>query len=106
MDHSTSWIVTDGALWTKLTELRRREIRTWMRMNDIDPSLVPVDSTVTLVEEGGSWVIRFEEFQQSESGAIMIDPKDPDSAYIRECAVPLVIDPPQYWLIPALGTAA
>lgn len=101
----TAWIVTDGALWKKLTEVRRGEIKLWLRMNEIDPNSVPVDSTVMIVPEGSAWEIWYEEFVR-ENGNIVIDPKDPDSAYVQQRSVPLIVDPPMHWLIPARELSA
>lgn len=105
--HSTAWIVTNNALWGKLTDIRRREIRAWLRMNGVDPALVPVDSTVILAETAEDfWEILFEEYRRNEHGDIVIDPGDPDRAYVLDCSIPLTIDPPQHWLIPVIEDVA
>lgn len=102
----TAWVVTDGALWAKLSKNRRAEIRTWLRMNGVVPRLVPVDCTVLLApDDAGYWEIRYEEYRCNDDGRILVDPDNPDEAYVQAVAVPLVIDPPQHWLIPALDTA-
>lgn len=104
---STRWIVIDGSLWPRLPDLRRREIKAWLRMNGIEPRYVPVDSSVTLDEnENGDWKIFFEQYRRSDEGNILVDPKNPYEAFVELCAVPLEIDPPQEWLIPCIPEAA
>lgn len=98
----TSWIVTDPEGWRDMDFTRQKEIRAWLRMNGIHPVDVPADSTVLLTESGDDgWEIWFEKYERSDSGAILVDPKKPDEAYVKECAVRLEIDPPLHWLYPA-----
>lgn len=98
-----SWLVTDGMLWRKLTEIRRGEIRAWLRMNGIDPCTVPVDGTVVVAEVDGVWLIRYEEFRTAEAGT---GSGDDEGVYAHECRAPLTIDPPMHWLIPSLEQTA
>jgi hypothetical protein len=70
-------------------------------MNGISAVDVPADSTVALAETDGAWEIWFEQFQRWDNGMIMTDPAEPDEAFVRECTVPLQIDPPMYWLTEA-----
>lgn len=101
-DHGAAWLVTDGAIWAKLSDLRKKELKIWLQMNGVDPGNVPVESSVMLAQTGPEdWQIWYEEYLRSESGNIMLDPNDPDAAYVGECAVDLVIDPPLEWLVPA-----
>jgi hypothetical protein len=98
------WVVTDGPLWQKLSEVRRTEISTWLRMNGVSPRLVPVDATVMVAESApGIWEIRYEEYPTDRDGNIVFI--DTDSAGIQARSVPLVIDPPMHWLIPAVPTS-
>lgn len=101
-----NWVVTDGTLWQKLSEIRRAEIRIWLRMNGINPSIVPVDATVMIVEAAhDQWEIWYEEYLANGDGTIVAadDGFDSICAYGRQ--VPLVIDPPMHWLIPAVPTS-
>lgn len=98
----TSWIVTESDIWRAMDFTRQKEIRAWLRMNGIRPADVPADSTVLLTESGDDgWEIWFEKYERSDSGAILVDPKKPDEAYVKECVVRLEIDPPLHWLYPA-----
>lgn len=104
-DHGATWLVTDSAIWVSLTDLRKKELRLWLRMNGIDPANVPVESSVMLAENGPeNWEIWYEEYLRDDSGNVMLDPGDPGSAYVDEQAVALVIDPPMEWLVPAWDT--
>ena len=95
----TSWTVTESESWRDMDWTRRKEIRAWLRMNGIRPADVPADSTVLLTESGGNgWEIWFEEYERGANGVIVVDPKKPDEAFVRECAVRLEIDPPIHWL--------
>lgn len=97
----TSWLILNEDLWKKLTDSRRTEIRTWLRMNGINPGIVPVDSDVLITEvSDGEWEIWFEEFQTNAVGDIVIDPDGTGEVCVFERATPMVIDPPVTWLIP------
>jgi hypothetical protein len=94
------WLISDGPLWATFTDVRREEIKHWLLMHGIRPSDVPVDCEVWITDESGTWEIRYEVYRRSDNGMIMIDPSNPDEAYVRECSTPLEIDPPSHWLIP------
>lgn len=97
-----AWVVLDASAWRSLPLTRQHEIRAWLKMNGISPVDVPADSTVSLVPgESGAWYIQHETYRRSVDGRIIVDPDKPDEAYVRECAVPLQIDPPVHWLTPA-----
>jgi hypothetical protein len=95
----TAWIVTNRELWRKTPELRRGEIRGWLKMNGIDPTKVPLESEILVHENSeGFWVIDFEEYRTDERGRILIDPSEPDKGYVQARTVPMDVDPPLYLL--------
>lgn len=101
---TAAWILTNERLWPKLSGVRRNEIKTWLEMNGINPSLVPVDGTISIRVVGPetdseNWVIRYEEFCTDPEGHILAG--DEGNAYTHVREIPLVIDPPLLWLIPA-----
>jgi hypothetical protein len=98
----TAWVVMNAGSWRSLPTNRQQEIRAWLQMNAISPLDVPADSTVVVTDDGGAWEIWHEQFVRGDSGMLMVDPGQPDEAYVRECAVPLQIDPPVHWLTEAV----
>lgn len=94
-----AWIVTNADLWKKTPEVRRGEIRAWLRMHGIDSTRVPLDSEILIHENSeGIWVIDFMEYRTDDLGRILVDPDEPDQAYVQERTVPVDLDPPLYWL--------
>lgn len=98
----TTWLITDGTLWHKLTFSRQDEIRTWLRMNGVDPRRVPQDSSVLIVERPDGWRIEFEQYLLRSDGSVMVASGRSDEAYVEECSVSMEIDPPMEWLLPQI----
>lgn len=100
-----SWLLTNAALWPKLSDFRKFEIKVWLEMNGINPRLVPIDTTIMLVvadpeTDRENWTIQYEEFCTDADGHILADANHSDEAYAHKREVPLVVDPPIAWLIP------
>lgn len=99
--HITHWVVTDDQIWKKMLDFRKSEIRAWLKLNGVAPGSVPAASTVMISERtDGSWEIQYEQYQRAEDGCIMVDPDNPDEAYVEFMRTPLAFDPPMHWLTP------
>jgi hypothetical protein len=98
---TSRWLASSGETWKRLPEIRREELRNWLRMNGVDPYHVPVDSDVTVREiSPGTWVIDYEAHVLTEDGRVQVSPTDPDDVYVQAKTTPLEINPPMYLLTP------
>lgn len=94
----TEWIVSNEKRWRYMNKRRRADLATWLRMNGIDPGLVPTETPLTLSLFDDVWSIEFEQMVTDEQGVIVQSPDDPDKVEILHHSVELVIPPPSSWL--------
>jgi len=85
---------------------RANEMCAWLVCNDVSPRDVPLGSEVFVESDaGGVWTIRHRRYVRSASGAIVFDPlvQGPVKEWHQ---VPLVNDPPMWWLVECTAEAA
>ncbi len=77
---------------------RSSELVAWLRCNDIDPRDVPYKSEVFIrTDDGEKWYVEFDAYVRSEAGLLKYDVVEETFAY-DVCRVPLLNDPPMWWL--------
>lgn len=80
---------------------RTGELVAWLKCNDVNPRDVPYPSQVFVeTPDGEEWFVRFEAYARSASGFIAYDPVAEAFEYV-ERSVPLLNDPPMWWLVEA-----
>lgn len=78
---------------------RTGELVAWLKCNDVRPSDVPYPSQVFVeTPDGEAWFIRFEAYVRSASGMVLYNAAESAYEYV-ERVVPLVSDPPMFWLV-------
>jgi hypothetical protein len=83
---------------------RMNEMATWLTCNDVEPNLVPYRSDVFVESaDGEKWIIRHQVYVRTELGALTYDAASRE--YVcEERVVPLLNDPPMWWLEEAAPT--
>lgn len=83
---------------------RTGELVAWLKCNDVRPSDVPYPSEVFVeTPDGEAWFIRFEAYVRSANGMVLYDAVTEAFEYV-ERSVPLVNDPPMWWLVEVAPT--
>jgi hypothetical protein len=76
---------------------RLEAYRAWLTANGIDPSTVPWDGDVVIVDNpDGTRSIVYEEFELDDQGRKQLDERLQHAA-IRKCSTALIEDPPEWW---------
>lgn len=90
--------MTAGPVSYAVDASRSSEMAAWLKCNDVDPCDVPYPARVFVeTADGINWVIRYDTYVRTESGAIKFDFAREIFEY-AERTVPLVNDPPMWWL--------
>lgn len=85
---------------------RTSELVAWLKCNDVDPRDVPYPCAVFVeTPDGEEWFVRFDVYVRNEFGAIRYDAATLSFEY-AERSVPMLNDPPMWWLEEAPSTGA
>lgn len=76
---------------------RRVALCEWLTANGIDPNVVPIHSSFSVLEDGGDRVIHYQEHVLTTDGRKQVDPQDSNSVWIRDATAPCTVHPPA-WL--------
>lgn len=88
----------DGPVRYVVTASRFSEVAQWLKCNDVNPNEVPFKSDVFVeIDADGEWVIRHAVYTRSATGVISYDPVSLTFG-MQWRTVPLVNDPPMWWL--------
>lgn len=81
-----------------ITESGRRELLSWLRLNDLNPNDVATGYPLRIeCDENGTWGIRHTVYVRGSNGLIKADPVTCDPV-TEERFTPLEHDPPMKWL--------
>ncbi len=72
---------------------RREAMAAWLTANGVDPHDVPLHADITVDDQDGRRVIRYEAFQRDSDGCIVATDEGTDAA-VEERTTPLVAEPP------------
>lgn len=76
---------------------RLEAYRAWLTANAINPSTVPLDGDITIVDNSdGTRSIVYEAFELDAQGRKQLDERGQDAA-IRRCSTSLIVQPPAWW---------
>ncbi|CAL9302994.1 hypothetical protein [Streptomyces sp. SudanB91_2054] len=89
-----------AVLWGRIEREPRllRAVQRWLRLNQIDPSDVPVRSSLVLEDSAFGPVIRYDAFATTDEGRRLIDAADGDRPVTRRRTALLWQEPPLEWL--------
>ncbi|MGW6292451.1 hypothetical protein [Streptomyces sp. NPDC055058] len=75
-----------------------RAAQTWMRVNGIDPNVVPLHSQLLIEDSAFGPVIRYTAFRRNEAGRFYVDPDGEGEAACEDRTALLHLPPPADWL--------
>lgn len=75
---------------------RRAKLCEWLTANGINPSDVPQDADMTISEGTGGRFLCCEVFDRGAAGEVRLDERG-EKAAVTVVAVPLKVEPPQWW---------
>lgn len=81
-------MITDGAAYH-----RREAMAAWLTANGVDPNDVPLHADITVDDQNGRRVIRYEAFQRDGNGNILVA-DDGTSSAVEERTTPLTAAAP------------
>ncbi|MFI7394049.1 hypothetical protein [Streptomyces tendae] len=94
-----------AVLWGRIEREPRllRAVQRWLRINQIDPSDVPVRSALVLEDSAFGPVIRYDSFVTTDEGRRLIDAAYGDRPATRRRTALLWQEPPLEWIVAAGG---
>lgn len=93
-------LISNKTLWPlHVRQGRAEEISAWVAANGIDPDDVSTDHGLIVDDTASPAMLRYTVFLRTMGGAKYVDSGGPA---VDECAVPLVVLPPEHWPVWAL----
>lgn len=76
---------------------RRQLVCDWLTANGVDPKRVPRDSDLYVeTDDSGAQTLHFEQYDVDDNGHRVLNQQG-DGVAIRDAAVPLLVEPPEWW---------
>lgn len=96
-----SIVIDCEALWehviVQLDGNGMRSVHRWLRLHNIDPQDVPIDSDLVVEDSAFGLVIRYSALLRNADGYRYVDPEDPDRAAREQRAALLRALPDSAW---------